>query len=149
MSSTVVPAAMAGTIPMVSTEEFTTILRDSARSIQRVEFSGPKSETVIVKLVDGTAFGINDVIESSTDPRSPLKIASLCRENQIPTKFVSLEQVLASAPKKKKNFANQRVQDAAAKEKERLARIQQDEQDRLAQLYKMQEQEAEAATTTN
>lgn len=67
-------------VPMLSTEEFFTIVRDSARSIQRVEFSGVKSETVRVRLIDGTVFGLNDVVESPTDPRSPLKVQAACRE---------------------------------------------------------------------
>lgn len=69
-----------GKIPMLSTDEFMVIVRDSARSIQRVEFSGPSSETVRVLLIDGTVFGLNDVIESPVDPRSPLKVQAACRE---------------------------------------------------------------------
>jgi hypothetical protein len=80
--------------------------------------TGPKSENVIVKLVDGTNFGIKDVVESPTDPRSPLKVAAACRESGVRTKFVDLEAVLASAPKKKKLYTNQRVQEAAEKEKD-------------------------------
>ena len=72
--------ASAEDIPMITTSEFLTIVRDSARSIQRVEFSGPKGETVQVRLIDGTVFGLNDVVESSTDPRSPLKVQAACRE---------------------------------------------------------------------
>ena len=127
---------------MVTTTEFTTILRDSARSISRVEFSGPRSETVTVRLIDGTAFGISDAIESPTDPRSPLKIAAACRESGVPTKFVELEAVLANAPKRKKVYTNERVLEAAEKEKERQARMQKDEEDRLAALYKMEQEEA-------
>lgn len=67
-------------IPVITTDEFLIILRDSAKSIQRVEFSGPKAETVRVKLIDGTQFGLSDVVESSTDPRSPLKVQAACRE---------------------------------------------------------------------
>ena len=69
-----------GKVPMLTTEEFFIIVRDSAKSIQRVDFSGPKSETVRVLLIDGTVFGISDVVESSTDPRSPLKVQAACRE---------------------------------------------------------------------
>lgn len=130
-------------IPMVTADEFNIILRDSSRSITRVEFSGPKSETVTVRLVDGTAFGIKDIVESSTDPRSPLKIAAACRESGVPSKFVELEAVLANAPKKKKLYTNQRVAEANEKEKERLARIAQDEENRLAELYRMEVAEAE------
>mmetsp|Transcript_30571 Transcript_30571/g.57262 ORF Transcript_30571/g.57262 Transcript_30571/m.57262 type:complete len:238 (-) Transcript_30571:94-807(-) len=129
-------------VPMVSVDEFGIILRDSPLSVQVVEFSGPKSENVVVKLVDGTTFGIKDIVESSTDPRSPLKVAAACRESGVKTKFVDLEAVLAAAPKKKKLYTNQRVQEAQEKEKERLERIRQDEEARLAQLAKMEQEEA-------
>ena len=75
-----VAVAAEGNVPMLTLDEFLIILRDSARSIQRVEFSGPKAETVRVRLIDGTVFGIKDIIESPTDPRSPLKVQAACRE---------------------------------------------------------------------
>lgn len=134
---TVRPALAA--IPMVTTDEFNVILRDSARSIDVVEFSGGKSENVVVKLVDGTSFGIKDVIESPTDPRSPLKISAACRENKVPTRFLDLEAMLASAPKKKKAYTNPRVQEAERKEKEKALRMQQDEELRLAELARMEQ----------
>lgn len=135
MTAKVQPAS--ARMPMVSTEEFTTITRDSSRSIERVEFSGPKSENVVVRLVDGTAFGIRDVVESSTDPRSPLKIAALCNANQIPYKFVDLEAVLAATPRKKKVYANSRVLEAAERQKEKVVRMQQDEELRQEELAEM------------
>ena len=125
-------------IPMITTEEFMIILRDSARSIRVVEFSGPLSETVTVRLVDGTAFGLKDVIESPSDPRSPLKVSASCRAYQVPVKFANIEAILAAAPKKKKVFTNERVLEANQKEKERLARMAKDEEDRLAELYRME-----------
>jgi hypothetical protein len=128
-------AAMA----MVTADEFNIILRDSSRGITRVEFSGPKSDTVIVRLVDGTAFGIKDVIESSFDPRSPLKIAAACRENKVPTRFVDIEAVLSTTTKRKKMYTNSRVAEAARKEGEKKVRLQQDEEDRLAALYKQEQ----------
>lgn len=133
-------------IPMISSDEFAIVLRDSALSIQQVEFSGPKGETVMVKLVDGTTFGIKDVIESSVDPRSPLKLAAACRESGVKTKFVELESILANAPKKKKMYTNQRVQDAAEKEREKQERMRQDEEDRIRQLQKMEADEEAAAS---
>ena len=123
-------------IPMVTADEFDIILRDSPFSIQVVEFSGPKSETVTVRLVDGTVFGIQGVVESPTDPRSPLKVAAACRENNVKTKFVELESFLSTMPKKKM-YTNQRVQEAQAKERERQLRMQQDEEERLAELRRM------------
>ena len=125
-------------IPMVSTEEFSSIIRDSARSIETVEFSGPKSETVVVVLVDGTNFGINDVIESPTDPRSPLKIAAMCKANQIPYRFLNIESLLNATPRKKKMYTNARVLEAAEKQKEKELRMQQDEALRQEALREMQ-----------
>ena len=137
-----IPNEPAHAIPMITTDEFRIILRDSAQAIKVVEFSGPKSETVTVKLVDGTAFGLSDVVESSVDPRSPLKISALCRENLVATKFATLEAALASAPKKKKMYTNERVQIAAEKEKARKERMEADEAERLAQLYSYEQAEA-------
>ena len=131
-------ANVANAIPMISTNEFNTIIRDSARSIEVVEFSGPKSETVKIILVDGTTIGINDVIESSTDPRSPLKVAAMCKANQIPYKFTNIEAVLNAAPRKKKVYTNERVLQAAEKEKEKAIRMEQDEELRQQQLREMQ-----------
>jgi hypothetical protein len=132
------PSDPAVAMPMVSTEEFNTIIRDSARSIETVEFSGPKSETVVVVLVDGTNFGISDVIESSTDPRSPLKIAAMCKANQIPYRFLNIESMLNATPRKKKMYTNARVLQAAEKQKEKEIRMQQDEALRLEELREMQ-----------
>jgi hypothetical protein len=133
-------------IPMASVDEFGIILRDSPLSVQVVEFSGPKGENVLVRLVDGTTFGIKDIIESSTDPRSPLKVSAACREVGVKTRFVDLEAILATAPKKKKMYTNQRVQEAQEKERARLERIQKDEEDRLAQLARMELEEQVAAS---
>jgi len=135
----VTAASPAHALPMVTPEEFDIILRDSARSIDQVEFSGPKSETVVVRLVDGTAFGIKGVIESSTDPRSPLKIAAACKAYNVPARFVDLESVLAASPRKKKMYTNTRVLEAAAKEEEKKVRLQQDEAIRQSELAQMRE----------
>ena len=134
------PSPANAAMAMLTPEEFDIILRDSARSIIRVEFSGPRSDVVTVKLVDGTQFGIKGVIESPTDPRSPLKIAASCRENRVPTKFVDLDALLVGTPKKKKMYTNSRVAEAAAKNKEKKERMDQDEENRLAALYKQGQQ---------
>jgi hypothetical protein len=55
-----------------------------------------------------------------------------------------LEEALSSVPKKKKLYQNDIVQKAAEKEKLRKLRMQQDEEDRLAALYRLEEQEAKA-----
>jgi hypothetical protein len=125
-------------IPLITVDEFGVILRDSPLSVQIVEFAGPKAETITVKLVDGTTFGLKDIVESSTDPRSPLKVAASCRESGVKTKFVDLEAILTKTPKKKL-YTNQRVQDAQAKEKAKEERIRQDEEDRLAAVAKMEQ----------
>jgi hypothetical protein len=104
-------------IPMVTVDELGIILRDSPMSIRVVEFSGSKGETVIVRLVDGTSFAVKDVIESAT------------------------EAMLTTAPKKKKMYTNQRVQEAAEKEREKAARMRLDEEERLEALSKMEQAE--------
>jgi hypothetical protein len=128
-------------IPMVKSEEFESILRDSGRSIQLVEFAGSNGETVTVRLIDGTTFGISDVIESPTDPRSPLKLSALCRQYKVPTKFLAFDSILANTPKKKKVYMNSIVQKAAEKEALKLERLKQDEAERLAALYEIEARE--------
>jgi len=121
-------------MPMASFDEFNTVLRDSPLSIQVVEFSGPKSETVIVKLVDGTVFGLKDIIESPSDPRSPLKVVAYCKEANVKTRFVDLEAALAGSPRKKKMYTNERVQKAYELQAEQKERMRLDELDRLAEV---------------
>mmetsp|Transcript_11334 Transcript_11334/g.27176 ORF Transcript_11334/g.27176 Transcript_11334/m.27176 type:complete len:262 (-) Transcript_11334:861-1646(-) len=130
-------------MPMASFDEFNTVLRDSPLSIEVVEFSGPRSETVVVKLVDGTVFGIKDIIESPSDPRSPLKVVASCREANVKTRFVDLEAVLAGSPRKKKMYTNERVQKAYELQAAQKERMRLDELDRLAQV-EAQEKAAEA-----
>jgi len=126
----------------VTTEEFEKILKDSYRSIQLVEFSGSKSETCNVKLIDGTTFSISDLVESPVDPRSPLKLQALCRGYNVPTKNLGLESALVSTPKRKKVYMNSRVQEAASKEAAKRERLRLDEEERLRALYLMEEEEA-------
>jgi hypothetical protein len=106
-----------------------------ASSIKIVEFSGPKSETALVTLVDGTAFRISDLFESSTDPRSPLKLVATCRSYGVPTQFTSLQNVVAqlseTGGKRRKVYMNKRVQEAMEKEKEKKERMAQDEAERI------------------
>lgn len=129
---------------MATVDEFNTVLRDSPLSIQIVEFSGPRSETVVVKLVDGTTFGIKDIVESSSDPRSPLKVVASCREANVKTRFVDLEAALAGSSRKKKMYTNERVQKAYELQAAQKERMRLDELDRLAQV-EAQERAAEAA----
>ena len=56
---------------------------------------------------------------------------------------MSLEEVLASAPRKKKLYTNERVLAAAEKEKEKKERMERDENERLAALFQMEQQEAD------
>ena len=132
-------------IPMASVEEFASILRDSPLSVDVVEFSGPRSETVVVKLLDGTVFGIKDIIESPSDPRSPLKLKAICRDANVRTRFPELEAVLAAAPKKKKLYTNERVQKAYELQAAQKERIRLDELDRLAQVEAQEKAAAAAA----
>jgi len=132
--------ANADSIPSITSADFDIILKDSAKSILAVELSGPKSETAIVKLVDGTTFAIGDLVESSTDPRSPLKLVARCRLFKIPVKNTGLADALPNltsvSGKKKKNFANTRVQQAEKLNEEARARMAEDERERLEELYK-------------
>jgi hypothetical protein len=61
--------------------------------------------------------------------------------NTVPFKNLEMERFLAGAPKKTKMYTNQRVQDAAVKERERAERLAKDEEARLAELYKMEQNE--------
>ena len=124
-------------IPMVTISEFRTILRDNSRSLARVEFSGPRQETVLVVLQDGTTFGISDVVDSPVDPRSPLQVQAMCRENEVPVKFTDLEALLQGKGRGKL-YTNERVQQANLKEEEKKARMAQDEVDRQAALQRME-----------
>lgn len=125
-------------IPMVTIDEFRTILRDNSRSIARVEFSGPRQETVLVFLQDGTTFGISDVIDSSVDPRSPLQVQAMCRENDVSVKFTELEALLQGKGRGKM-YTNERVQQANVKEQEKKARMAQDEIERQDALKRMEQ----------
>eukprot|EP00568_Trieres_chinensis_P003104 CAMPEP_0183291990 /NCGR_PEP_ID=MMETSP0160_2-20130417/1220_1 /TAXON_ID=2839 ORGANISM="Odontella Sinensis, Strain Grunow 1884" /NCGR_SAMPLE_ID=MMETSP0160_2 /ASSEMBLY_ACC=CAM_ASM_000250 /LENGTH=208 /DNA_ID=CAMNT_0025452881 /DNA_START=27 /DNA_END=653 /DNA_ORIENTATION=+ len=133
--------AVAASVPSITLEEFETILKDSAKSVQIVEFSGPRSEQAIARLVDGTVFEISGLVDSATDPRSPLKLVATCRSYKVPTKFLLLENAVSSTPKKKKVYMNARVQEAAQKEKEKRERMAQDEAERLAELYRREGEE--------
>ena len=134
--------AIAAEESSVTSEQFETLLKDSFRSIQIVEFSGTKSENCRVRLLDGTTFTISDLVESPTDPRSPLKLQALCRGYNVPIKNVGLESVLANTPKRKKVYMNSRVQEAAAKEAAKKERMRLDEEERMRALYLMEQEEA-------
>jgi hypothetical protein len=138
--------AAAADIPSITSDEFDVILKSSSKSISIVELSGPKSETCLVKLVDGTQFSVSDLIESSTDPRSPLKLVSRCRLYNVPVKNVGLLSALGKTGdtgKKKKVYSNERVRAAEEKNAERRLRMEEDERERLAELYKQQQQEGD------
>lgn len=136
----------AAVIPSVTTAEFDVILKDSAKSIVAVELSGSKSETAVVRLVDGTTFTISDLVESSTDPRSPLKLVARCRLYKIPIKNTGLLSavsggLISDSGKKTKSYMNPRVQEAEKKEQAKRERMAEDERDRLEQLYKLEGEE--------
>lgn len=135
------PNDIANALPMVTVFEFEKILKDSAKSVSGVTFSGPKLDIVVVTLIDGTQFGISDIYESPTDPRSPLKLIATCRSYKIPTKSLGLEEAVlslsSSGSKKKVVYMNERVRVAAEKEREKKLRMEQDELDRQAELEQM------------
>jgi len=135
-AATVLPERAAA-IPGVTVAEFEILVRDSAKSIKTVVFTGPKGETAVVTLADDTQFGITDLIESSSDPRSPLKLVATCRLNNVPTKFSALEDAVKSASegsRKTKVYMNKRIQRADMLNKEKKIRMAQDELDRLDEL---------------
>lgn len=130
------PADDTTSVPMITTNQFVdTVLRNSASSIRVVEFSGPKSETVRVVLQDDSVFGISDIIESPTDPRSPLKVAAAAKANGIPIRFLNFENLTTKKPV----YSNSRVQAAEALEQEKRARMQADEDLRQLELARMNE----------
>ena len=131
-------SAWAADLPMVTLREFEDILKDSYKSVAIVELGGIKGEIVTVKLVDGTEFGISDIIDSPTDPRSPLKLVSTCKGYGIPTKFTYLDGFLDTSPKRKKVYMNNRLAEAAVKEEAKKKRMEEDEQARLKALFEME-----------
>lgn len=142
-SSAVMKPAPALAMPSVTVKEFETLLRDASKSITLVELSGPKSETVVVTLVDGTQFSISDVVESATDPRSPLKVVATCRSYGVKTSFTSLKESLAKTTStKRKLYRNAQVLKAAELEEAKQKRMYDDEQERLKEIFEQQQKEA-------
>ena len=136
------PALAVTAVPKVTVDEFLEIARVSAKSVVVVEFSGPKSELALAKLVDGTYFQVTGLVESPSDPRSPLKLAASCRSLGVPTRFQDLELAVGGAGnKRKKVYANARVQEAARKEREKAERIAEDEGLRLTELREIEARE--------
>eukprot|EP00555_Chaetoceros_dichaeta_P009183 CAMPEP_0198256960 /NCGR_PEP_ID=MMETSP1447-20131203/6744_1 /TAXON_ID=420782 /ORGANISM="Chaetoceros dichaeta, Strain CCMP1751" /LENGTH=231 /DNA_ID=CAMNT_0043943725 /DNA_START=66 /DNA_END=761 /DNA_ORIENTATION=- len=127
----------AAAIPGVTVAEFEILVRDSAKSIKSVVFTGPKGEEATVTLADDTQFSITDLIESSFDPRSPLKLVATCRLNNVPTQFSALQDAVRSAnpeSKKTKVYMNKRIQRAEELNKEKRIRMAEDEVERLAEM---------------
>ena len=140
------PALAVTAVPKVTVDEFLEIARVSAKSVAVVEFSGPKSELALAKLVDGTYFQVTGLVESPSDPRSPLKLAASCRSLGVPTRFLDLELAVGGAGnKRKKVYANARVQEAARKEREKAERIAEDEGLRLTELREIEAREMATA----
>lgn len=141
-TSSIILPKIALAIPGVTVAEFESILKDSAKSVSLVEFSGAKNDQALVTLIDGTQFKIIDLYESSTDPRSPLKLIATCRAYKIPTKSKGLEEAVmsmtSSGSKKKKVYMNSRVKLAAELEAEKKIRLEEDERERQAELARMQ-----------
>ena len=70
-------------------------------------------------------------------------------DDSVPYKNLQIEAILATAPKKTKMYTNQRVQEAAEREKERLERVARDEEERLAKLFQMEKEEAARAAASS
>lgn len=130
----------------ITTAEFETLLKDSAKSVLQVEFSTPTSEKAEVTLIDGTTFQISDLLESPYDPRSPLKLAARCRDYNVKVK-TQLQQVSLNAGggTKKRVYMNDRVKEAARKEEEKRIRLIEDEEERLKEVAALELSEKEKA----
>ena len=128
------------TVPMVTVAEFEKILSSSAKSVKRVDFYSysVSDQRAVVTLVDGSTFGLSDLIESSTDPRSPLKLVATLKGYNVPYKFPLLEAALSRTETsgKRKLYLNEAATVAAEKQKEKLNRMAQDEEDRKAEVLK-------------
>mmetsp|Transcript_38552 Transcript_38552/g.44926 ORF Transcript_38552/g.44926 Transcript_38552/m.44926 type:complete len:281 (-) Transcript_38552:435-1277(-) len=132
----------------ITTDEFETLLKDSAKSVLQIEFSTPTSEKAEVTLIDGTTFQISDLLESPYDPRSPLRLAARCRDYNVKVK-TQLTQVSLNAGggTKKRVYMNDRVKEAARKEEEKRIRLIEDEEERLKEVgaYELSEKEKSIA----
>mmetsp|Transcript_35879 Transcript_35879/g.83668 ORF Transcript_35879/g.83668 Transcript_35879/m.83668 type:complete len:204 (+) Transcript_35879:269-880(+) len=117
-------------MPSLTVREFSVILKDSYKSVKTVEFFGSSGDRATVTLLDGTTFSISDLYESPSDPRSPLKLAAVCREYGINTKFQLLES-LAKKDGRNKVYMNSRVAEAAVKQEAKKQRMALDEAQRL------------------
>lgn len=141
----------ASTLPVITTTEFESILKSSYRSVATVEFTGAKLDQATVRLVDGTTFGISDLIESSTDPRSPLRLMATLRGYNVPTSTKLEYDLLSSSrtvPKKTKVYSNARVQEAAVKEAAKRERMRVDELERQSELERRKEEAVVAVEAT-
>lgn len=122
--------SIVGNLPMVTVAEFETILKSSSKSIQGVElFSySPTDQRAIVTLVDGTKFGLSNLmVESPTDPRSPLKLVSTLQRYNVPYKFPLIEEALSKySQTKRKLYLNDAEKEALRKEEEKRERIAKD-----------------------
>eukprot|EP00590_Aulacoseira_subarctica_P012294 CAMPEP_0172417822 /NCGR_PEP_ID=MMETSP1064-20121228/4316_1 /TAXON_ID=202472 /ORGANISM="Aulacoseira subarctica , Strain CCAP 1002/5" /LENGTH=189 /DNA_ID=CAMNT_0013156355 /DNA_START=150 /DNA_END=719 /DNA_ORIENTATION=+ len=128
------------TVPMVTVAEFEKILSSSSKSVRRVDFYSysVSDQRAVITLVDGSTFGLSDLIESSTDPRSPLKLVATLKGYNVPYKFPLLEAALSRTETsgKRKLYLNEAATVAAKKTEEKRERMAQDEEDRKAEVLK-------------
>jgi hypothetical protein len=129
-SATTDAATSSSNLPLVTVAEFETILKSSSKSIQRVElFSySPTDQRAIVTLVDGSKFGLSNLmVESPTDPRSPLKLVSTLQRYNVPYRFPLIEEALSKySQTKRKLYLNDAEREALRKEDEKRERIAKD-----------------------
>lgn len=122
-------------LPMVTVAEFETILKSSAKSIKIVElFSySPSDQRAIVTLVDGSTFGLSNLmVDSPTDPRSPLKLASTLQRYNVPYRFPLIEEAVSKysqTSKKRKLYLNEGEREAMKKQEAKRERMAKDEEE--------------------
>eukprot|EP00520_Triparma_pacifica_P007330 CAMPEP_0118644200 /NCGR_PEP_ID=MMETSP0785-20121206/6811_1 /TAXON_ID=91992 /ORGANISM="Bolidomonas pacifica, Strain CCMP 1866" /LENGTH=240 /DNA_ID=CAMNT_0006535941 /DNA_START=122 /DNA_END=844 /DNA_ORIENTATION=- len=123
--------------PTISYDAFLTLLSTSPSSIRLVTLSTPTLTTIKCTLKDGTSFDVSGAVESNTDPRSPLKVVSKCRDMGVPFETSLLNKPNSEFPNVNnshgKVYYNSRVKEAAAKNKEKRDRVKRDEEDRVRQ----------------
>lgn len=92
--------------------------------------STPSLTTVTCVLTDGTTFTVSGAIESNSDPRSPLKVISKCRDMSVP--YVT--ELLPRKDGGGKVYYNSRVREAEIKNKDKRERMRRDEEDRVREM---------------
>ena len=87
--------------------------------------STPSLTVCTCTLTDGTTFQVTGILDSPTDPRSPFKIISKCRDQNVPYRTALIWGVGAEG--RQKVYYNGRVREAERKNGEKRLRIEEDE----------------------